>query len=126
MLIRANTSCFNLDNGDILREMTVKIGLERIDIQEGITVEVLLNSGTTGLVMSSEFAKKQEFKLKKIERPIYVDGTMNKKELIKNTMEINIYYQGYREKTEINVIGGQKWNIILEMLWLACHNLEID
>jgi len=126
MLIRANTSCFNLDNGDILREMTVKIGLERIDIQEGITVEVLLNSGTTGLVMSSEFAKKQEFKLKKIERPIYVDGTMNKKELIKNTMEINIYYQGYREKTEINVIGGQKWNIILGMLWLACHNLEID
>ena len=26
----------------ILREVTVKIGLERIDMQEGITVEVLL------------------------------------------------------------------------------------
>ena len=36
----------------------VKIGLERIDIHEGITVEVLLDSGVTGLVMSSEFAKK--------------------------------------------------------------------
>ena len=42
----------------MLREVTVKIGLERIDIQEGITVEVLLDSGATGLVMSSEFAKK--------------------------------------------------------------------
>jgi len=36
----------------------VKIGLERIDTQEGIKVEVLLDSGVTGLVMSSEFTKK--------------------------------------------------------------------
>ena len=58
----------------------VKIGLERIDMQEGITVE-MLDSGTIGLVMSSEFARKQGFKLKKIEKPIYVrnvDGTLNK------------------------------------------------
>ena len=35
--------------------------------------------------MSSEFARKQEFKLKKIERPIYVrnvDGSLNKEEPI--------------------------------------------
>ena len=41
-----------------MREVTVKIGLERIDTQEGITVEALLNSGAMGLVMSSEFTKK--------------------------------------------------------------------
>jgi len=44
--------------GKTLREVTVKIGLERIDTQEGVTVEALLDSGATGLVMSSEFAKK--------------------------------------------------------------------
>ena len=44
----------------------VKIGLERLDIQEGITVKALLDSGATGLVISSEFAKKQDFKLKKV------------------------------------------------------------
>jgi len=27
---------YNLDNGNILREVTVKIGLERIDTQEGV------------------------------------------------------------------------------------------
>jgi len=48
-----NTSCCNLDNEDILREITVKIGLERIDIQE-VTVKVLLDSGAMGLVMSLE------------------------------------------------------------------------
>ena len=44
--------------GKPLREVMVKIGLERIDMQEGITVEVLLDSGETRLVMSSEFARK--------------------------------------------------------------------
>ena len=44
--------------GRTLREVTVKIGLERIDTQEGIMVEALLDSGATGLVMSSEFVRK--------------------------------------------------------------------
>ena len=48
----------------------MKIELERINMQEGITVEALLDSGATGLVMSSEFARKQSFKLKKLERPM--------------------------------------------------------
>jgi len=38
--------------------MTVKIGLERIDMKEGVMVEALLNSRVMGLVMSSEFARK--------------------------------------------------------------------
>ena len=64
----------------------------------------MLDSGATGLVMSLEFARKQEFKLKKLERPM----------------------NGHRERMEINVIGEQKWMVILEMLWLAHHNPEID
>ena len=113
----------------MLRKVTVKIGLERIDMQEGITVEALLDSGAMELVMSSEFAKKQGFKLKKLERPIQVrnvDGSFNKEGLIENMVEVNIYYQGHRERTEINVIGRQKWSVILEMPWLARHNPEID
>ena len=94
-----------------LKEVTVKIGLERIDMQEGITVEMLLDSGATGLVMSSEFAKKQEFKLKKLERPMQVrnvDGSFNKEGPIEHMVEVNIYFKGHRERTEINVIGEQK------------------
>jgi len=112
-----------------LREVTVKIGLERIDTQEGIMVEVLLDSRATGLVMSSEFAKKQGFKLKRLERLMNmrnVDGSLNKERLIEHTVEVNIYYQEHRERMEIDVIGGQKWTVILEMPWLAHHNPEID
>ena len=112
-----------------MREVTVKIGLERIDTQEGITVEALLDSGAKGFVMSSEFARKQGFKLKKLERPMQVrnvNGFFNKEGLIENIVEVNIYYQGHRERTEIDVIGGQKWKVILGMPWLACHNPEIN
>ena len=55
-------------------------------------MEVLLDSRATELVMSSEFARKQGFKLKKF------------------------YYQRHRERIEIDMIKGQKWNVILEML----------
>ena len=105
--------------GKTLREVTVKIGLERIDTQEGVIVEALLDSGAMGLVMSSEFAKKQGFKLKKLERPMQVrnmDGSFNKEGPIENTVEVNIYYQGHVERMEIDVIEGQKWMVILEIL----------
>ena len=115
--------------GRTLREVTVKIGLKRIDTQEGIIVEALLDSGATGIVMSSEFAKRQGFKLKRLERLINVrnvDGSFNKEGPIENTVEVNIYYQWHRERMEIDIIRGQKWMVILGMLWLACHNPEID
>ena len=113
----------------LLWEVTVKIGLERINTQEGITVEALLDSRAMGLVMSSKFVKKQDFRLKKLERLMQVrnvDGLLNKEGPIEHTVEVNIYYQGHRERTEIDVIGRQKWTVILGMLWLAHHNPEID
>ena len=103
----------------MLREVTVKIGLERLDMQEGVTVEVLLDSGATVLVISSEFAKKQGFKLKRLERLMNMrnmDGSLNKEGSIEYTVEVNIYYQRHRERTEIDVIRGQKWIVILKML----------
>ena len=53
-----NISCCGLNNRDMLREVIVKIELKRIDTQEGIIVETLLDSGVIGLVMSSEFTRK--------------------------------------------------------------------
>jgi len=37
-----------------------------------------------------------------------MNRTFNKKRPIENTVKVNIYYQGYRERMEINVIGEQK------------------
>jgi len=48
-------------------------------MQKRAIVEALLDSETMRLVMSSKFATKQGFKLKKVER------------LIENTVEVNIF-----------------------------------
>ena len=88
-----------------------------------------MDSGATGIVMSSEFTRKKGFKLKKLEKPMQVrnvDGTLNKEGPIENTVEVNLYYQGHVERTEIDVIGGQKWSVIIGMPWLARHNPEVN
>ena len=51
---------------------------------------------------------------------------LNKKGPIECIIEVNTYYHRHRERIEINIIEGQKWSVILEMLWLAHYNLEID
>jgi len=72
---------------------------------------VLLDNRTIGLAISSKFARKQIFELKKIKRLIYVrniDSSLNKERLIEYTVEINIYYQKHRERIKIDVIRGQR------------------
>jgi len=113
----------------LLREVTVKIGLKQEKKEEEIVVDALLDSGATELVMSEEFARKHRFRRMKLERLIYVrniNGTLNYAGPIVNTVEMEIYFKEHKKRTLIDVIGEQKWEVILGMPWLACHNPEID
>ena len=99
----------------------MKIWLKQEEKEEGIVTEALLDSGTTGLVMSKEFARKNKFKKMKLERPVYVrnvDGMSNYMGPIVDTVEVEIYFKGHKERMLIDVIGGQKWSVILGMPWL--------
>jgi len=67
MIINADTSKLEKKEkevrkaeGKTLREVTVKIGLERIDTQEEIIVEALLNSEVTEKVGKANECKKCE------------------------------------------------------------------
>ena len=61
---------FNNDsNRDLLREVIVKIGLERINIQEDIAVETLLNSKMIKLVI---FGVHKKAKVQAEEKDQYV------------------------------------------------------
>jgi len=78
--------------------------------------------------MSLELTRKNKFKKKKLDRPIYVrnvDDIFNHEGLIKHTVEAELFYRRHKERTEINIIGGQKWSVILGMPWLTCHNPKI-
>ena len=64
-----NTFYYNL-NQNMLKEITIKIGSKKINVQEEVIIEILLNNKIIDFIMSLEFARKQQFKLKKIERSI--------------------------------------------------------
>ena len=113
----------------LLREVTVKIGLKQEEEEEGVVTEALLDSGAMGLVISEEFVRRHKFKRTKLERPVYVrnvDGTLNYAGSIVDTVEVEIFFKEHKERTSIDVIGGQKWSVILGMPWLGRHNPKID
>ena len=112
-----------------LRAVWMKVGLEKVETHEGVTVDVLLDSGATGLFMNREFVDKNGFRMEKLERPVKVmnvDGTHNKGENITHEVMCNIFYKGHRERARFDVCNLGRTEVILGMPWLAAHNPEID
>jgi len=107
----------------------LSIGIEKIDTHEGVTVKVLLDSGTTGMFMDKRTAAKYRFRLQKLERPIMVrnvNRTNNSGGAITHQVEANVYYKGHVERMRMDVCNLGKTEVILGMLWLQAHNLEIN
>jgi len=50
----------------------MKVGLEKLESHKGIAVKVLLDSGATGLVMDTAFAKEKGFRMEKMKKPLLV------------------------------------------------------
>jgi len=112
-----------------LREVWLKVGLEKLESHEGIAVKALLDSGATGLFMDTTFAKKKGFKMEKLKKPLLVrnmDGTANAGEAITHQVECNIFFKGYMKRARMDVYNLEKIELILGMPWLVAHNPEID
>ena len=74
-------------------------------------MKALIDSGVTGLIINSEFARKNKFRKKKLNRPIYVrnvDNTFNYEGPIEYAVEVELFYRGHKKRTKIDVIEKQK------------------
>ena len=112
-----------------LREVWLKVELEKLENHEGVAVKALLDSGATGLFMDMTFAKEQGFKMEKLKKPLLVrnmDRTVNMEEAITHQVECNMFFKGHMERARMDVCNLGKTELILEMPWLAVHNPEID
>ena len=112
-----------------LREVWLKVGLEKLESHEGMAVKVLLDSGVTGLFMDTTFAKEKGFKIEKLKKSLLVrnvDGMANTEGAIMHQVECNMFFKGHIERARIDVCNLGKTELILEMLWLVAHNPEID
>jgi len=52
----------------LLREVWLKVGLEKLESYEGVAVKALLDSGATGLFMDTTFTKEKGFKIEKLKK----------------------------------------------------------
>ena len=112
-----------------LRAVWMRIGMEKIDIHEGVTVKVLLDSRATGMFVDKKFAEEHRFKLDKLEKPVIVtnvDGTHNSGGDITYEVECNVYYKGHTKRMKFDVCNLGRTEVILGMPWLMAHNPEID
>jgi len=112
-----------------LKEVWMKVGLEKLENYEGVAVRALLDSGVTGLFMDTTFVREKGFKIEKLKKPLLVrnvDGTVNAGGAIMHQVECNMFFKGHVERARMDVYNLGKTEVILEMPWLAVHNPEID
>jgi len=107
----------------------LNIGVEKIDMHEGMIIKVLLDSGTMGMFIDKQTAAKHGFKLQKLEKPLAirnVDGTSNSGGAITHQVECNVYYKDHIERMRMDICDSEKMEVILGMPWLAAYNPEIN
>jgi len=107
----------------------LNIGVEKIDMHEGMIIKVLLDSGTMGMFIDKQTAAKHGFKLQKLEKPLAirnVDGTSNSGGAITHQVECNVYYKDHIERMRMDICDLEKMEVILGMPWLAAYNPEIN
>jgi len=96
----------------------VKVGLEKLESHEGITVKALLDSEATGLFMDTTFAKEKGFRIKRMKNPLLVknvDGTVNVGGAITHQVECNMFFKGHVERVRMDVCNLGKTEVILRM-----------
>jgi len=97
----------------------MNIGVEKLDMHEGVTIKALLDSGVIGMFMDKRMAARYGFKLQKLERLIAVrnvDGMNNSRGVIIHQIEANVYYKGHVKRMRMDVCNLGKTEIILGML----------
>jgi len=113
----------------LLREVWMKVGLEKLENHEGVAVKALLDSGATGLFIDMTFAREKGFKMKRMKNPLLVknvDGIVNVGGAITHQVEYNMFFKGHVERVRMDVCNLGKMEVILGMPWLVAHNPKID
>jgi len=96
----------------------LNIGVEKMDMHEGITIKALLDSGAMGMFMDRQMATRHGFKLQKLKKPIAItdiDGTNNSRGAIMHQVECNVFYKGHIERMRMNICNLGKTEVILGM-----------
>jgi hypothetical protein len=118
-----------------VRSMRVKfstqidVQIKALDTGSQLDLRALLDSGATGLFLSTSFVERNNLNTQKLERavPVYnVDGSLNQGGSIKDEVDVIMTYQGHTEKATFAICDLGDKDAIIGHTWLFSHNPEID
>ena len=101
-----------------LREVWMRVGLEKLESHERIAVKALLDSRATDLFMDMTFAREKGFKMEKLKNPLLVrnvDGTVNARGAITYQVECNMFFKGHMKRARMDICNLGKTEVILGM-----------
>jgi hypothetical protein len=110
-------------------EICLNIGIKAVDMHAKIEVEVLLDSGATGLFINRVLVQDNSIAMHKLDHTILVsniDGSLNSGGSIKEEVTLIMSYQGHQEKAVSEVCNLGKASLIIGYMLLCKHNPDID
>ena len=95
----------------------VKVGLKSVETHQMIDVDMLLDSGATGVFMDRKFAEHNGIAMQKLAKPICVynvDGTLNQGGLITHETTMMMSHRGHHEKAVFKVCNlGKSMSLLV-------------
>jgi len=107
----------------------LRVELRTIDSHEVEEVDMLLDSGVTGLFIDCAWLRQKKITTQKLEHPIKVyniDRSFNRGGSTTEEVTLILSYQGHKECTVFKVCDLGKSNLIIGYTWLHKHNPEVD
>jgi len=107
----------------------LRVGLRTIDSHKVEEVDMLLDSGVTGLFIDCTWLCQKKITTQKLEYPIEVyniDGSINQGGSITEEVTLILSYQGHKECAVFEVCDLAKSDLIIGYTWLHKHNPEVS
>ena len=107
----------------------IQVLIRALDTGAQHELKALLDSGATGLFLSTSFVERNNLNTRKLPRaiPVYnVDGTLNQGGSIKEEVDVIMTFQDHTEKATFAVCDLGEKDAIIGHTWLFSHNPEID
>ena len=107
----------------------IQVHLKALDTGAQLDLKALLDSGATGLFLSTSFVRMNNLNTRRLSRaiPVYnVDGTLNQGGSITEEVDLIMMYQGHTEEATFAVCDLGDKDAVIGHTWLFSHNPEID
>jgi hypothetical protein len=109
--------------------LDINVEIETTDTGVKCCTKLLVDCGTTGLFMDTEWARANNVTTHVLTWPILVyniDGTPNEGSAICKIADVILQYNGHAERTQFVIMQLGKQSMILGFTWLCEHNPEIN